>query len=113
MRQLLNKHPCVKLHLAGHNHVHTVTDRGGYLEITTGSILDAPQEGRLIEMWRVDGPLELRYHTFSHLEQIAPPSPELNELFVDPLTDLRRVAKQLADDEVQSTGSGKVIATVR
>lgn len=113
LRELLNNHPCVKLHLAGHTHVNSVIDRGGYVEVITGSILDPPQEGRLIEMWRVEGRLELRYRTFSHLEEIAPPSPEFNELFIDVLRDLRAVARKLADDEARSIENGKLIAPTR
>jgi 3',5'-cyclic AMP phosphodiesterase CpdA len=51
-RQLLSAHPCVKLHLAGHWHTNLVIDRSGYIEIVTSSIIDPPQEGRIIEIWR-------------------------------------------------------------
>ena len=55
-RRLLNQYPCVKLHLAGHWHRNVVIDRGGYLEIVTCSTLDAPQQGRVIEIWRPNEP---------------------------------------------------------
>ncbi len=109
-RSLLNEYRCVKLHVAGHWHQHAVFDRGGYVEMVTGSILDPPQEGRVIELWRrredvedVAGPaaessaVELRYWTFSHLEDIAPPDDVATELFDDPLLPMRRAAAELAD----------------
>ncbi len=56
---LLNDYSCVKLHLAGHWHRSAVIDRGGYLEIVTGSIIDAPQQGRMIEVWQSTEPRAL------------------------------------------------------
>ena len=52
-RQILRRSSNVKLHIAGHSHRNAVTDRGGYVEVETCSILDAPQEGRVIEIWQV------------------------------------------------------------
>ena len=75
-------------------------DRGGYTEIVTSSALDAPQEGRIIEVWRDldsdDCDVELRYWTFSHLEEVAPTDASHVELFDDPLLPMRRVASDLA-----------------
>jgi hypothetical protein len=109
LRRMLNDSSCVKLHLAGHWHRHAVFDRGGYTEIVTGSILDPPQEGRVMELWRrreeVEDPvateadtpqIELRYWTFSHLEDIAPPMDGSSDLFEDPLLSMRRAAAELA-----------------
>lgn len=107
-QKLLNKYPCVKLHLAGHWHQNLVIQRGGYLEIITGSIIDTPQQGRVIEMWRhkpetesllavTDQPgIEIRYRMFSHLDDIPSPDALSAALFDDPLMPLRRVAYDLA-----------------
>lgn len=109
-RTLLNHYPCVKLHLAGHWHRNVVIDQSGYLEIVTGSTLDAPQQGRIIEIWRnieprasarADDPtpsdeIELRYWTFSHLDEIEPPDDSHADLFDDPLMPMRRIAAELA-----------------
>ena len=109
-RALLNGFACVKLHVAGHTHSHAVFDRGGYVEIVTGSTLDAPQEGRVIEIWRETEPrasarantqppgtdVQLRYWLFSHLDDIAPPDDSHADLFDDPLLPMRRVAAELA-----------------
>ncbi len=111
-RSLLNKYPCVKLHIAGHWHRNVVIDRGGYREIVTGSILDAPQQGRVIEIWRESSSaprdsaraddrtsgehVELRYWMFSHLADIKPPDDSYIDLFDDPLLPMRRIAAELA-----------------
>lgn len=111
-RRLLNEYSCVKLHIAGHWHRNVVYDRGGYVEIVTSSIIDAPQLGRVIEIWRRtqiephasaraddgesgDG-IELRYWGFSHLAEIDPPDDSHADLFHDPLLPMRRVAAELA-----------------
>jgi len=96
--RLLNAHPAVKVHLAGHLHEHVVLDRGNYLEITTGSVIDAPQEGRIIEIWRErqNTEVELRYWTFSHMEEVEAPDGGDAGLFDDPLLPMRRVAAELA-----------------
>ncbi len=91
-RALLNEHPNVLMHLAGHSHRNHVKDRGGYIEIETCSTLDLPQEGRLIEIWRdeSDGSLVVAYEMFSHLDDTLPP------LGDDPLRQLREQARELA-----------------
>lgn len=108
-QKLLNKYPCVKLHLAGHWHQNVVIDRGGYLEIITGSIIDAPQQGRVIEIWKrkleresllvptdqLD--IEIRYRMFSHLDDISPTDESSADLFDDPFMPLRRIAHDLAN----------------
>lgn len=94
--RLLNDHPCVKLHLAGHLHNDVVMDRSGYVEIVTSSIIDAPQQGRVIEIWRSGDAVELRYWLFSHLDDIESPDESDAALFADPLLPLRRVAAGLA-----------------
>lgn len=94
-RSLLNRHPSVVLHLAGHTHRNAVYDRGGYLEIETGSTLDPPQTGRIIEVWTdaAGGEVELRYRTFSHLDEIpVPPGMDDSPVFTDPLRTLRLAA---------------------
>jgi len=97
-RDLLNAHPCVVLHLAGHSHVHRVTDRGGYIEIETGSTIDAPQEARILEIWRDTSPasadIVIAYETLSHVDESLPP------LGDDPLFPLRQTALALANQNI-------------
>jgi 3',5'-cyclic AMP phosphodiesterase CpdA len=109
-RQLLNLYPCVKLHIAGHWHGHATLDQGGYVEIVTGSTLDRPQQGRVIEVWQavepqadtpangvLDGsPIELRYRFFSHLDEVDPSDEAHAAMFEDPLMPMRRIAAELA-----------------
>ena len=104
-RRTLNRYPCVRLHLSGHWHEDVVFDRGGYREIVTGSALDRPQRGRVVELWRQIDPqtsepapedITIRYWYFSHLDEIAPPDGSHAELFDDPLLPMRRVAAELA-----------------
>jgi len=109
LRALLNSYPCAKLHIAGHTHGNAVFDRGGYLEIVTGSILDAPQQGRIIEIWRpvdpTDGDVEIRYRMFSHLDEITPLDDSHSGLFLDPLLPMRRTAAELAGANAASVGA--------
>ncbi len=96
MIDLLNDYRCVKFHLAGHLHTNMVIDRGGYREIVTGSVLDAPQQGRVIEIWQAGDDVALRYQMFSHLDEIDAADEEHAALFADPLMPLRRTAAGLA-----------------
>ncbi len=97
LRALLSSHPNVVLHLAGHFHRHRVFDRGGYLEIETGAIIDYPQEGRIIEIWQnaTADEVLLRYHLFSHLD--------VDETERDALYELRRRAFELAREDAGLT----------
>jgi len=95
-RTLLNDHPNVALHLAGHIHAHAALDRGGYAELITGSTLDPPQQGRIIEIWRNGDVVKLRYRFFSHLDEIEPPDNTQVDVFDDPLLPMRRAAAELA-----------------
>ena len=97
-RSLLGRFDCVALHLAGHSHRNAVTERAGYLEIETGSTLDFPQQGRILEIWRAGGDIELRYSLFSHLDSIEPATEADEALFEDPLMPMRRIANELAAD---------------
>jgi len=99
----LNRYPCVKLHLAGHSHRNAVFDRGRYLEIETGSTLDPPQKGRVIEIWSDGSKTELRYRLFSHLDMIeAPPELENSPVFEDPYRTIRWEAARLAGVQTPS-----------
>lgn len=96
-RSLLNAFPNVILHLAGHSHRHRVTDRGGYLEIETGSVLDWPQEVRQIEIFRAPPGADdhVAYETLGHLPDSPPPVGD------DPLLELRTEAHRRAAEIAQ------------
>ena len=92
LRALLRACPNVVVHLAGHRHRNLVSDYGEYVEIETCSTLDAPQEGRVIEIWadNTTGGIVIAYEMFSHLDE------ELPALGGDPLRRLRQAAHSLA-----------------
>ncbi|MCH7700439.1 MAG: metallophosphoesterase [Planctomycetes bacterium] len=123
-RELLRSYPCVVLHLVGHTHRNRVWDQGNYLEIETSSILDYPQEARMIEVWESDDEIELRYWMFSHLDDCgdgltcrdaassfdSPPgsdSPGGSSQLTssDPLREMRRIAYDLARQDAGYSSS--------
>lgn len=61
---VVQRHPRVLAWLVGHRHIHRVAARvgpyGGHWEITTGSVIDWPSQGRAVEVVRhADGSFEL------------------------------------------------------
>lgn len=104
-RAILRKHSCVAMHLGGHWHSGAAIDRNGYVELIAASIIDAPQEGRFVEIWKLSlpessqerSPIQLRYKNFSHLDEIVNTQPAHDQLFEDPLRAMRQIALQLAN----------------
>jgi len=93
----LNSFENVALHLAGHSHENVVFDRGSYVEIETGSTLDPPQLGRIIELWSNGERIEVRYRFFSHLDEPgAPPDEAEAAAFEDPYRAMREAAARLS-----------------
>lgn len=101
-REFLNGFENVKLHLAGHWHEDFIANRGGYTEMIVSSIIDPPQTGRIIEIWRARDraaarfDVQVRYWSFSHLEHVAPRDKNDADLFFDELMALRREAAEFA-----------------
>jgi hypothetical protein len=56
LNAMLSKHRCVVLWCNGHTHATTVTphlsDLGGWWEVTAPSLIDYPQQGRVVELLR-------------------------------------------------------------
>lgn len=110
-RNLLASHPCVVAHLAGHEHCHRVTERGGYLEFETGALIDPPHEGRIIELWRknvagetpgagaglAERDVVLRYATIA-ADYSGTALSGLTPAPTDPLLPLRQQAKALSGE---------------
>ncbi len=73
-RSLLGGYGNVILHMVGHTHINRVHARGGYVEIVTGSLLDYPQTGRIVEVHVSPDARQVvvSYATFSHLESDDP-----------------------------------------
>jgi len=101
LRAVLADSPAVVLHLCGHIHRNRVIRRAHYVEIETASIIDCPQEGRWIEIWRsdVDGSILLKYEMFSHLATVDAGSMELDALDDDPLAAMREYAYEMACED--------------
>jgi metallophosphoesterase (TIGR03767 family) len=59
MAALLELHPCVVLWLNGHTHRAEVRQRASWCEVTSPSLLDWPQQGRVVELLRTDGVLRV------------------------------------------------------
>lgn len=101
---LLRAYPGVVMHIAGHSHISEVWDHGSYVEVETGSIIDAPQEGRVVELWRGAEGVELRYWMFSHLNDLTPGDDATAEPPTDLLRPMREEAARLADADTANGG---------
>jgi 3',5'-cyclic AMP phosphodiesterase CpdA len=72
-RAYLAGQPNIIAHVAGHTHRHRVRRIDGrypYLEIETASIIDYPQEGRILDLFFIEETNSIRIEstTFSHME---------------------------------------------
>jgi hypothetical protein len=77
----LTNQPNIIAHVAGHTHRHRVTlieGRHPYLEIETASIIDYPQEGRILDLFFIEESNSIRIEstTFGHMENPTPLSEE-------------------------------------
>jgi metallophosphoesterase (TIGR03767 family) len=52
MSEVLSRHPCVVLWLNGHTHRTSVEAHGTWWEVTAPSLIDWPQQGRVVEIMR-------------------------------------------------------------
>jgi metallophosphoesterase (TIGR03767 family) len=52
--RLLDEHPSVVLWLNGHTHQTTISAHGSWWEVTAPSLIDWPQQGRIVELLRYD-----------------------------------------------------------
>jgi hypothetical protein len=65
----------------------------------TGAVIDYPQEGRIIEVWRAGPKVELRYTVFSHVyEGEAYQRTNWSGPPADPFLPMRREALRIAKD---------------
>jgi hypothetical protein len=62
----LVRHPSLVLWLNGHTHRTAVTPRGQYWEVTAPSLIDWPQQGRLVELLRGHGQLTIAVTMLDH-----------------------------------------------
>ncbi len=66
LRAVLDGHPSLVLWLNGHTHRSTVTPRGSWWEVTTPSLIDWPQQTRLVEVLRDRGTLAIAATMLDH-----------------------------------------------
>lgn len=59
-------HPCLVLWLNGHTHRTTVTAHGAWWEVTAPSLIDWPQQGRIVEVLRSPGTLTVAATMLDH-----------------------------------------------
>jgi metallophosphoesterase (TIGR03767 family) len=59
-------HPCVVLWLAGHTHEVAAVPRDTYWQVVAPSLIDWPQQGRVVELVRVGGRLEIAITMLDH-----------------------------------------------
>jgi 3',5'-cyclic AMP phosphodiesterase CpdA len=66
VQQLLDEHPSVVLWLAGHDHAVSATPRRSYWEVVAPSIIDWPQQGRIVELTRGGGLIRIAATMLDH-----------------------------------------------
>lgn len=63
---VISRHPSVVLWLNGHTHRTTVTDHGSWWEVTSPSLIDWPQQARVVEVLRGGGTLVIAATMLDH-----------------------------------------------
>jgi metallophosphoesterase (TIGR03767 family) len=63
---LFAAHPCVVLWLAGHTHESAVAARASYWQVVAPSLIDWPQQARIVELLRADGELMIAATMLDH-----------------------------------------------
>lgn len=71
---ILDGHPSLVLWLNGHTHRSTITPRGSWWEITTPSLIDWPQQTRVVELLRDSGTLTIAATMVDHAGDVEPSS---------------------------------------
>jgi metallophosphoesterase (TIGR03767 family) len=82
--ELLLKFPKVVLWLAGHTHRHQVSHVGesaghGFWHVRTSSLIDWPQQSRVVELLETDDGLVIATYVYDHLGMRAPDIHDLSE----------------------------------
>ncbi len=66
LAELLAQHPSVVLWLAGHTHEVAVSPGRGYWQVVAPSLIDWPQQGRIVELMRAGGQLRIAATMLDH-----------------------------------------------
>lgn len=99
LTEILDAHPCVVLWLNGHTHITQVTPhrgRHGWWEVTAPSLIDFPQQARIVELLRApDGTLTVAVTMVDHAGEL-PWSGE-----VDSVAAMAGLSRQLSANDWQ------------
>ncbi|MEU2351114.1 TIGR03767 family metallophosphoesterase [Modestobacter sp. NPDC049651] len=95
---LLARHRCVVLWLNGHTHRSAVTAHGSWWEVTAPSLIDWPQQARVVELLRGDGVLTI---ATTMLDHAGPADAAAGE---DPV-HLAGLSRELAANDWQARGT--------
>jgi metallophosphoesterase (TIGR03767 family) len=93
---LLSRHPCVVLWLNGHTHRTSVEPHGSWWEVTAPSLIDWPQQGRVVEIMRGPETLTIAVTMLDHAGE-APWSGGL-----DSVVALAGLSRELAANDWQT-----------
>lgn len=98
---VLAQHNQVIAYLAGHDHRHEIEDIGGHFwQIETASLIDWPQEGRVIEVYENDDEYLITTTMFSHHGETGPLNPGAS-FDLSSLRDLAGISRQLCANHWQ------------
>jgi len=96
LNELLERHRCVVLWLNGHTHITAITAHQSWWEVTAPSLIDFPQQGRIVELLRSsNGTLTVAVTMVDHSGEL-PWSGQ-----VDSVTALAGLSRQLAANDWQ------------
>lgn len=105
LTKVLAGHKQVLAYLAGHDHQHQIEDIGGHFwHIETGSLIDWPQEGRLIEILETDDEYLILTTVFAHQGEVGPLNPGAKHDLAN-LSHLAGIARQLGANHWQRRGA--------
>jgi metallophosphoesterase (TIGR03767 family) len=91
----LAQHPSVVLWLAGHTHEVSVAPGAGYWQVVAPSLIDWPQQGRIVELMRADGQLRVAATMIDH----AGPAPWDGS--IDSTSGIAGLSRELAANDWQ------------
>ncbi|MGB1697595.1 MAG: metallophosphoesterase [Thermoplasmatota archaeon] len=67
----LNTQPHVVAWIGGHTHQHRIQDKGTFWNIETSSLIDRPQEARILEVWQSGEKGFMKLNRFGHDYQLS------------------------------------------
>ncbi|WP_196073292.1 TIGR03767 family metallophosphoesterase [Nakamurella alba] len=97
---VLAGHPSLVLWLNGHSHQVRIADHGSWWEVTAPSLIDFPQQGRVVELLRGDGTLTVATTMLDHTGE-APWSGRVNTV-----GEMAGLSRELAANDWQYATDG-------